>query len=138
MTQLALNFSARARRNRGKAVGVANHAADLALARRLALELLAQRGVGTIADVRDYAAASGYDLPWHLPWTGSVFLPHRKDEAWFEPTGERENTRHVRGNCRKVNQYRLTDAGAKEARGLMYKGAKGVQPTNGQEETQGN
>jgi hypothetical protein len=99
------------RRNRGKAIAASNHAPELELARRLALELLAARGVGTISDLREYAAEQEIDLPFHLPWTASVFLPPAKRAAWFEPTGERIATRHLRGHARKVNEYRLTPEG---------------------------
>ena len=102
------------RRNEGKAKAASNHAPDLELARRLALEMLAARGVGTISDLREYAAERGYDLPWHLNWSGAVFLggaaaAHVK--VWFEPTGQRRNSTHLRGNARKVNEYRLTAEG---------------------------
>lgn len=103
--------SPEARRDAGKAIAAANHSADLELARRLALEMLAAAGVGTISDLREYAAARGHHLPWHLPWTASVFLPPSKREAWFEPTGVRLASRHAKGNARKVNQYRLTEEG---------------------------
>ena len=102
------------RRNHGKAIAASNHAPDLKLARRLALEMLAARGVGTISDLREYAAAKGHDLPWHLPWSGAVFLGGAAAayvKVWFEPTGRRFNTRHLRGNARKVNEYRLTAEG---------------------------
>jgi len=102
------------RRNEGKAKAASNHAPDLELARRLALEMLATRGVGTISDLREYAAAKGHDLPWHLPWSGAVFLGGAAAayvKVWFEPTGRRFNTRHLRGNARKVNEYRLTAEG---------------------------
>ena len=104
------------RRNRGKAIAASNHAPDLELARRLALEMLAARGVGTISDLREYAAAKGHELPWHLPWTGSVF--QGQPPLWFEQTGIRENVRHLRGNWRKVNQYRLTAEGWAAWRGM--------------------
>jgi hypothetical protein len=103
-----------ARREVGKNTAASNHREHLERARGLALELLATRGPGTIADLRDFAAERGVTLPFHLPWAGSVFLPHRKGEAWFEPTGVRQNTRHKDGNARKVNQYRLTMLGAAE------------------------
>jgi hypothetical protein len=106
------------RRNEGKAKAASNHAPDLELARRLALQMLAARGVGTISDLREYAAAKGHELPWSLPWTASVFLPSSKRAAWFEPTGERVATRHLRGNARKVNQYRLTAEGVNAWREL--------------------
>jgi len=99
------------RRDRGKAIAASNHAPDLELARRLALEMLAARGVGTIADLREYAAAQGHDLPWHLPFSGSVFQWGGMKPQWFEWTGERIATRHLKGNARKVNQYRLTPEG---------------------------
>ena len=106
------------RRNEGKAKAASNHAHDLELARRLALEMLAARGVGTIADLRECAAAHGHSLPWHLPWSANVFLPHRKGEGWFEYTGKRIATRHLKGNARKVNEYRLTAAGREALRGM--------------------
>jgi hypothetical protein len=98
------------RRNRGKAIAASNHAPDLELARRLALELLATRGPGTIADLRDYAARE-IELPFHLPWSANVFRSGRDVPEWFEATGERIATRHLRGNARKVNQYQLTPEG---------------------------
>jgi hypothetical protein len=106
--------SPEARRNTGKAIAAANHREDLERARELALEMLASGDEGTIADLRDYAAYKGVELPWHLPWTANVFLPPRDGAAWFEPTGERRATRHKRGNARKVNVYRLSQAGAAE------------------------
>jgi len=99
------------RRDRGKAIAASNHAPDLELARRLALQMLGARGVGTIADLREYAAAQGHDLPWHLPFSGSVFQWGGIKPQWFEWTGERIATRHLRGNARKVNEYRLTPEG---------------------------
>ena len=109
------------RRNEGKAKAASNHAHDLELARRLALEMLAARGVGTISDLREYAAAKGHELPWHLPWSGAVFLggaaaAHVK--VWFEPTGQRRNSTHLRGNARKVNEYRLTAEGLAAVKGM--------------------
>ena len=113
--------SPESRRNRGKAIAASNHAPDLELARRLALEMLAARGVGTISDLREYAAVKGHELPWHLNWSGAVFLggaaaAHVK--VWFEPTGQRRNSTHLHGNARKVNEYRLTAEGWAAVRGM--------------------
>lgn len=108
-----------ARRDAGKAIAAANHREDLELARRLALQMLAARGTGTISDLREYAAAKGYDLPWHLPWSGAVFLfGAAVSEGWFEHTGERRNSTHKNGNARKVNVYRLTAAGREALRNM--------------------
>lgn len=99
------------RRDRGKAIAASNHAPELELARRLALELLATRGPGTIADLREYAAEREIELTFHLPWSANVFRSGKELPEWFEPTGERIATRHLRGNARKVNEYRLTPDG---------------------------
>ena len=94
------------RRDEGKAKAAANHAGDLELARRLALQLLSERGVGIISDVRTYSKACGHDLPWHLNWPGSLF-----QHLWFEKTGVQRNAGHLQANARKVNEYRLTAEG---------------------------
>lgn len=104
-----------ARRNVGKAKAASNHRDDLELARRLALEMLGRLGtLGTciVSDVRSYALRGGHQLPWHLPWVGSLF-----QYRWFVPTGARRMTTHIQGNARKVNVYALSPEGWATVRG---------------------
>ena len=101
------------RRDEGKAKAAANHAGDLELARRLALQFLSGRGVCIISDVRAYSKACGHDLPWHLNWPGSLF-----QHPWFEKTGVQRNAWHLQANARKVNEYRLTAEGREALRGM--------------------
>ncbi len=103
-----------------------NNRRQRTIARWAALMALGELGgEGIISHARWWAEERHTcGLEWRKAWTGSLFRTCRGDRDWFTPTGRREAAFHKGSNARKVEEWRLTDAGWAayyEARRLLLK-----------------
>ena len=105
--------NAEAEAHRLKALAAEKCREEITIARWAALMVLMRRRECIVSHVRFYLDERGIELGWARNWPGSLF-----QHAWFTATGRRETAFHVQANARKVNEYRLSEAGHAVLKGL--------------------
>ena len=106
--------NAEAEAHRLKALAAEKCREEITIARWAALMVLMRHRQCIVSDVRDYLDVRGIELGWARNWPGSLF-----QHQWFTATGRRKNAFHVQANARKVNEYRLSEAGHAMCHGVL-------------------